>query len=100
MSKGTYRFKKPSTEHETGSLRLGLHLWEADEHSETPGAVCGNLQVLDHTQQVVFHRELKKEEVAPLTEWWKAIKAGALESLSVTFEPEPDPEFGQEKPTE
>lgn len=91
MPKGTFHFSKPGSVHQSRSLRFGAHLWEADSHSATPGALCGSVQLIDESQNIVYSRELTRDEAERVNIFLGPLKKQAMGTIGARFEPDPEP---------
>lgn len=88
-----FKFNRPATAHETGELQLGLHFFQADKHSKTPGQFHLTANVLDEHNQVVQFFELQPETLERLgfTAPLEALREEIFSNMGVTVEEIEDP---------
>lgn len=84
---GKFEFTKPAETKQVKTLRLGLHLHEADEVSAEPGALFGSATLLDENQNIVFSLDLGPGDLGALAPGFADVKAALLVALGVVFKP-------------
>lgn len=47
------KFTIPSKEQTLETVRIGLHIWEADEAAENPGSIHGSANLIDSRNNII-----------------------------------------------
>ncbi len=90
-------YKKPSTDHESSELLIGLTLHEADDYAPVPGGLYGDLALRTETGAIVISKSLTPDDLKPLVGFVDGLKAGLFKELGVQVEEVEEPEPKEEE---
>ncbi len=90
-------YKKPSTDHQSSELLIGLSLHEGDKAAPVPGGLYGDLALRDSRNQIVLSETLSPDDLKEIRGFVDRLKARLYKKLGVeeVEEPEADEEETQ-----